>query len=245
MFIPAGSFSMGISEDEVQLLLSYCPECYYEEIAEAKPIHTVSITNDYWMYKTEVSNAQYQMCVNAGTCSPPNYYNSKTREDYYGNSEYGNYPVVFVNWDQANTYCRWAGGRLPTEAEWEKAARGGDNRLYPWGNEPPTADLANIHYLYGDTTPVDAFQSGASPYGVLNMSGNVWEWVADWYQPGYYSTSPSTDPLNTMSNLEGFRSGRGGSFWINQGFSASVTRDWYEGYKSGYAVGFRCAMDAN
>lgn len=245
MYIPVGTFSMGLTDSEVNTLMNYCSECTLGDFVASRPAHPVQLTKSYWIYKTEVSNAEYQICVNSGTCSLPSKFSSETRDSYFYNEIYANYPVVWVNWDQANTYCKWAGGRLPTEAEWERAARGDDGRLYPWGNEPPNTNLANINKTFGDTTAVDAFQDGASPYGVLNMSGNVWEWVADWYQPDAFDSNLMINPQGPASGLKNSRVGRGGSFWINPGYSTTVTRDWYESDAKGSAVGFRCVVDSN
>ena len=245
VFIPGGVFNMGMTESQVALLSSYCSDCVSADFSSSQPEHQVQLTNNYWLYKTEVSNAQYQACVNAGYCSVPSKTSSATLSDYYYNTSYANYPVIYVDWEKANTYCQWAGGRLPTEAEWERAARGDDGRVYPWGNDPPNSSIANTGNAYGDTTAVDAFQAGASPYGVLNMAGNVWEWVADWYQPNSFDSSFTTDPQGPSSGQENRRSGRGGSFWINPGYSSAAMRDWYEGYLDGSAVGFRCLVESD
>jgi formylglycine-generating enzyme required for sulfatase activity len=185
----------------------------------------------------------YADCVNAGACQLPLETGSQTRSDYYGNPAFATYPVVHVNWYYARDYCRWAGARLPTEAEWERAARGDDGRLFPWGNSAPTASLANLDQFVGDTLPVGSFADGASPYGVLDMAGNVWEWVHDWYEPDYYTYAPYDNPAGPGSSSVDQRAGRGGSWYWNKAFSSNVYHDWWEPEEHGSGVGFRCVVD--
>jgi serine/threonine-protein kinase len=222
VYVPAGKFEMG-SED------GYSNE---------KPVHTVELSA-YWIDKYEISNAQYARCVAAGSCTAPRSSKSRQRKSYYGNPEYDNYPVIFVDWDQASTYCQWAGGRLPTEAEWEKAARGTDGRTWPWGNGNPNCDLANYSGCVEDTSLVDAHQDGASPYGALNMAGNVWEWVRDLYSNSYPSgqVKDPTGPTDGDPHVL-----RGGSWFNLNRYIRAASRYDNVPTNTSYAIGFRCVL---
>ena len=227
ILIPAGSFQMGCDSSNP------AESCNGDE----QPLHTVML-DAYSIDKYEVTNARYKACVDAGGCEPPQEASSYTRAVYFGNPEFADYPMIKVNWHQASAFCAWEGKRLPTEAEWEKAARGTDGRIYPWGDQAPTQELANFDGNVGDTTPVGSYPAGASPYGVMDMAGNVWEWVNDWYDGSYYSQSPSENPQGPASGE--YRVLRGGS-WGDYGISVRSAIRYYNGPGIWYySVGFRC-----
>jgi serine/threonine-protein kinase len=239
LFVPKGDFIMGASADD---MLQACgklrPDCRREWFKNVEPARTVTL-DAFWIDETEVTNKMYKACVDAGACKPPFQSNSETRKNYFGNPEYDDYPVTYVTWEHANAYCTWAGRKLPTEAEWEKAARGTDGRVYPWGNEVENETLLNYSLKVGDTTPVKAYPLGVSPYGAYDMAGNIWEWVADWYDPAYYQTAPSVNPMGPDSGET--KVSRGGA-WIFYDFDMFAT-DRYGNYPqtTNSVIGFRCA----
>jgi serine/threonine-protein kinase len=221
VFVAAGKFEMGSARYR----------------GEAPP-HVVEITH-FWIDRTEVTNAQYARCVEQGVCQPPARFSSYARPEYFGNLQYGAYPVIYVNWDDADTFCRWAGRRLPTEAEWERAARGSDQRLYPWGDALPRAGVLNYDFTVGDTSAAGSYPSGASPYGALDMAGNVAEWVADWYESDYYAQSAFSDPGGPLAT--GARVVRGGSWVDNRNGVRAGQRLGYPPDSAFVNLGFRCA----
>jgi len=224
VFVPAGKFIMGSPAGEGE--------------DDEHPQHTVNL-DAFWIDRTEVTNAQYRKCVDAGACRVLEWCSA------YEDATRVNYPVVCVRWGDAQAYCSWAGGRLPTEAEWEKAARGADGRTYPWGNNEPDCSRANIGNCVEDATAVGSYPAGASPYGALDMAGNVWEWVADWY--GDYPSGPQANPtgpsLPSGGAAGGVRVLRGGS-WLSDHYGARVAfriRNDPDDRSGGIVIGFRCA----
>ena len=195
VYVPGGTFPMGSTEDD--------PEATLDEL----PQHMVTL-DGFWIDQTEVTNAQFVQFLNEhGNSGPQQAQMIALDKGYTQLSQVGDQfvttdaaldsPVLMATWHGAASYCQWAGGRLPTEAEWEYAARGPEGNLYPWGNDPPTCDLAN----YGDcsrvTVRVGSRPDGASWCGALDMAGNVWEWVTDWFEP--YSGLPQENPTGPAS----------------------------------------------
>ena len=227
--IPDGCFDMG--------------DAFSEGDLDELPVHNVCISA-FAMDVYEVTNADYAECVADDACTAPRYSSSASRTLYYGNPAYDDYPVIYVDWNQAADYCAWAGKRLPTEAEWEYAARGWlPGKRYPWGD---AISGSNANYWdSGDPEDNDTNAVGSylvNGYGLHDMAGNVWEWVNDWYQSDYYSVSPSSDPPGPPSGT--FRVLRGGS-WYSSTFGLRVAfrnYDFPTDSTSNY-FGFRCARD--
>ncbi len=225
-YVPAGEFLMGSSSAD--------PAANANE----KPQRLVYL-DAFWIDRTEVTNAMYRQCVQAGKCPAPLNPSSYARQSYYGNPDYDNFPVVYVSWYNAQSYCAWVGRRLPTEAEWEKAARGTDGFIYPWGDNPPDANLANSGRVVIDTTAVGSYLAGASPYGAMDMAGNVWEWVNDFYSETYYSSSPQTNPTGPATGEQ--RVVRGGGWdYAPELVRAAVRIPLEPDHRYAYE-GFRCA----
>jgi serine/threonine-protein kinase len=221
------------------------------------PYHNVTL-KAFWLDQTEVTNGMYALCVQASVCNLPRKLSSLKRPSYFGKPEFQDYPVIQITWTDARAYCAWAGRRLPTEAEWERAARGDDFRTYPWGDEPPSARYANYGNLVRDTSRVGSYSAGASPFGALDMAGNVWEWVSDFYDSDYYLGSPTTGPQGPAENNGHYeRVIRGGSFqdeWVsirlsNRGYELGPNpRAPYGSLdlagRTSAKIGFRCASDS-
>lgn len=234
--VSAGSFEMGslVGEDD------------------ELPVHTVML-DDFYIDQYEVTNGQYDKCLRAGACEPTTdtsaFVSSYSRGEYYGNSEYDNFPVIMVNWFEAQQYCAWRSARLPTEAEWEKAARGGlEGELYPWGDEAPLCEMGaengarfddNLNCNNSDTQQVGTYS--ANGYHLYDMAGNVWEWVIDYYDENYYTDSPTDGP--TGPETGNYPALRGGS-WNSSIDHLTVSDRRFNDPKSGsYNIGFRCVRD--
>ena len=243
VFVPAGTFQMGGLDANTD--------------PDELPPHKVTLSA-FWMDKLEVTNGMYLLCVNAGACDPPTNFNSEQHETYFNTDQYADFPVVNVTWGNANDYCTWAGKRLPTEAEWEYAARGSSLNLFPWGDERPDSSRANFDRKINDVTRVGSFPAGASPFGVLDMAGNVWEWVADFYGPNAYAVAVGSNPTGPLAAVGGGERKviRGGSYQdveddirlANRGFAsgpdleADMDSPEYIG-ESSTKIGFRCVAD--
>ena len=231
VYVPEGEFEMGSNEE--------FPPFLHGKGIIGKPAHSVAL-DGFWIDRTEVSNAQYRRCVEAVECEAPGFMCMEFKDEAKTN-----HPLPCASWLQAEAYCAWAGGRLPTEAEWEYAARGPENFIYPWGDDEPNATLLNYDDNVGDTTEVGSYPEGASWCGVLDMAGNVAEWVADWYAEEY-ATSPSRNPTGPTYGEQ--RVARGGA-WITDSMAAlfNVRSDYRaaaEPSATGSSRGFRCAKDA-
>lgn len=205
-----------------------------------KPYHLIYV-DPFYIDVLEVTNADYAVCVAAGKCNEPESIASKTRENYYTDPTFAAFPVVNVTWQDAVDYCEFVDKRLPTEAEWERAARGiGDNRRYPWGNSSPRSDNMNISLIPGDTERGGIYSKGYSPYGVADMAGNVSEWVADWYQEYWYETKEKDNPQGPEIGFE--RVIRGSSFESKSTELHLAERTGMTPESWSYTVGFRCAQ---
>jgi formylglycine-generating enzyme required for sulfatase activity len=218
VYVPGGTFGMGAP---------------LESAASPReaPQHNVTVAG-FWLQQTETTNAQYGRCVAAGACTAPN-------NDRWDDPKYADHPVTHVDWQQANAYAAWVGGRLPTEAGWEVACRGDDDRPFPWGEDAPTASLSNFNNTVGDTTPVGSYPDGAGPFGALDQSGNVWEWA---------SSQDATYPYDATDGREdasatGKRIVRGGSFYYTQYQIRCMARTGFTPDTVSEHIGFRVALD--
>ena len=240
VFVPAGKFTMGSGSNDPR----------------EQPLHTVNLSA-FWIDQTDVTNAMFKTFTQA--------LNYKTQAEVDGQADVFNtsagfvsttgadwqhplgpgssltglddHPVVQVSWQDASSYCAWAGASLPSEAQWEKAARGPQAKIYPWGNQF-NSNNANYGQKTGATSSVTQYQSGASPYGAYDMAGNVWQWVADWYSENYYQASPANDPTGPGAGT--YRGVRGGS-WYNAGPDVRTTIRGTGVPSSSYSlIGFRC-----
>jgi formylglycine-generating enzyme required for sulfatase activity len=220
IFIPAGEFTVGSPNRAGD--------------ADEHPAHKV-LLDGFWIGKTEVTFEQYdRFCAETGR--------EKSEDEEWGR---GKRPAIYVSWNDAREYCAWLAKktglkfRLPSEAEWEKAARD----FYPWGNIPPSATLVNFNKDNMQTSPVGSYPQGASPYGVLDMAGNVWEWMADWYDPDFYRNSPFNNPLGPETGSA--RVVRGGSWANNKELIRAANRSHEDPVSKLNILGFRLALSGN
>ncbi|HZQ05441.1 MAG TPA: bifunctional serine/threonine-protein kinase/formylglycine-generating enzyme family protein [Anaerolineae bacterium] len=221
--IPAGSFFMGsLPEDDPAAQPDELPQRRFE-------------LDEYWISKYPITVAQYTVFTNATGRQAPFDFPQKSK-----------YPVVNVTWFDASIFCQWASDssgkavRLPSEAEWEKAARGIDGRIYPWGNEFDAERLNSAQGKRSGTTPVEQFPSGASPYDVMDMVGNVWEWNSDWYDPAYYNYAPNRAPQGPESGH--YKSLRGGAWFSDPAHVRAADRTHFNPENHYDYVGFRCVL---
>ncbi|MFN2135520.1 MAG: SUMF1/EgtB/PvdO family nonheme iron enzyme [Candidatus Promineifilaceae bacterium] len=241
LYVPAGIYSMGDDESDER---------------DEQPAHLVRL-EAFYLDETEVTNGAYAQCVDAGVCDPPDSSGATFHSAYFGDQAFDDFPVIFVSWYDADVFCTWRGGRLPSEAEWEKAAGFEPVEAvktgYPWGdgfdgtllnfcdvNCPRDFADATVDDGHRDTAPVGSYSNGRSPIGFFDMSGNVMEWVADWYSNRAYAESADTNPLGPLEGS--FKVMRGGS-WLSQAEEVRVTaRDSFDPLVTRANLGFRCAM---
>lgn len=223
--VPEGIFIMGSNDGN----------------SNAQPSHEVYLKS-FFIDENEVTNEQYKQCVNAKICQPPNEKKSPLRTNYYGDSQYDDYPVVWIDWNKAYTYCtKWRKGNLPSEAQWEKAARSPDSRSFPWGEEISCRN-ANYAGCVGDTLVVGLFENGKSIYGAYDMVGNVSEWVADWYSGDFYS-SPEANYEPSGPEAGRLRVVRGGSWYVQYNGIKLYERTAHLPTFADKDLGFRCVLE--
>jgi eukaryotic-like serine/threonine-protein kinase len=217
VYVPGGEVVMGSdSEERIR--------------AGERPAHEVEVAG-FWMKQTEVTNAEYGRCVEAGACSAPS-------NGVWEEAARADHPVTHVTWEQANAYAAWVGGRLPSEAEWEHGCQGPVMQEYPWGEEAPTPELSNFHEHVGDTVAVGSYPEGASPFGLLDMSGNVWEWTSSLDQPYPYVADDGRED----AEASGRRIGRGGSFYYTHHYLHCSARIGFNPVSPIPHLGFRTVL---
>lgn len=218
LYVSGGEFTMGSTADTAAS-------------PREEPQHPVTV-GEFWLQQTETTNGQYARCVSAGVCTPPS-------NERWSDPAYLNHPVTDVDWVQATTYAAWVGGRLPTEAEWEKACRDTDARAFPWGDEAPDETRSNYNNNVGDTTPVGSYPAGASPLGIVDLSGNVWEWVSSLDADYPYNATDGREEATAA----GKRVVRGGSFYYTQYQIRCVARTGFTPDTTSQHTGFRVVID--
>ena len=238
VYVPAGEFLMGTSDADIEYYKEIFPLRRIARFDNERPQRTVFL-DAFYIDKFEVTNQQYKQFLSETGYTPKHYLD-------YEPYNTPNFPAAVLEWEDAVAYADWVGKRLPTEAEWEKAARGTDGRIWPWGDEWDGTKLSGndgtgLKDGYKETAPIGQFPQGASPYGAHDMAGNLWEWVSDWYDPNYYRTTPPN------INPKGPETGdghvlKGGGWAENLDFTRCANRQ--GGNPGSLLRGFRCAMDA-
>ncbi len=224
VYVPSGAYQMGQDSNTP---------------SDHSPAHNVNVTG-FWIHQAEVTNQQYSACVAAGECTPPS--REIDTPYWYGMSQKGNMPVVGVSWFQAQEYCQYIEARLPTESEWEKAARGLESKTYPWGEDLPNCELLDFKDCEDPAEPVDvrSFNNGASDYEAMDLSGNVFEWVDDWYAEDYYAQTPAENPLGPEEGI--YKIYRGGSYLSQDEQVNSIDRYFAKPEEHAADIGFRCVL---
>jgi serine/threonine-protein kinase len=243
VFVPGGTLQMGSTEDQVQIALSLCQEypdaygkCASEGFQDETPQHSHTV-DDFWIDRTEVTNAQYKVCVEEGICNPSRLDTNQAYND-------GSYPVAGIPWEDAVVYCQWAGGRLPTEIEWEYAARGSEGSIFPWGDNFECGrgsfgeDCTPCDDGFKAPSPVGTFPEGVSWCGAMDMAGNVWEWTLT----DFVEYPVGDDPFTGEDSSGGKKVLRGGSWGYCPAFVRSAFRYPVPPTADYLGVGFRCVL---
>jgi len=238
VLVPAGPFKMGSNDGD----------------DDEQPVHAVTL-DAFYIDIYEVTNSRYAACADLGVCDPTTdttaFESSYSRRIYFGNAEYADFPVIYASWHEAQQYCEWRGARLPTEAEWEKAARGGlEGTYYPWGDESPICEPGakngakfDDDELCNDTDTGQVGSYSANGYGLYDMAGNVWEWVSDFYEENYYARSPTHNPSGPENGSSPVI--RGGTWGNNAEHLRVSDRRFHDANSGSLYSGFRCARDVS
>ena len=247
VLIPAGEFEFGAPEGTKTEATSE------NELQESEGFNKVYLSS-YYIDKYEVTNSQYRLCMDAGVCTEPYDVTSILYQNYFYNANYAGFPVIWVTYGQAETFCQWAGKTLPTEAQWEKAARGSEFRIFPWGDTGPTDNIettiANYSAIFGDVTIAIWGDEGTSPYGVYNMAGNVAEWTSTWHNIDTYYRKRTdgvvvSDPISPAESPTNEKVIKGGSWVSLTDEITTFARDKaFPNYRY-YNLGFRCVQSVS
>jgi formylglycine-generating enzyme required for sulfatase activity len=240
--VQAGDFRMGTSPAQVADLATKL-HIRSESLSAEIPQQTISLPG-FYIDQTPVTNADYKRFIDANTSQPVPFLDNPVSKSFDWDKDKrtfpvnrGQYPVVLVTWRDANAYCKWAGGRLPTEAEWEKAARGSDGRVYPWGDEWEAGKANTAEGRKGDATPVGEYTTGQSPFGAFDMVGNVWQWTSSLDKPYPYDPNDGREDLQAP----GPRIVRGGAWLYGAAFTRTAARNRFDPDGKSLSIGFRCA----